>query len=43
LFDASKDYSAEKKAALLDLETSLSILNEQLGKTAFLAGTLFSN
>lgn len=42
LFDATKDYSTEKKTALVDLEASMSILDEQLGKTAFLAGNSMS-
>ena len=38
LFDGSKDFAEEKKAAILDLETSLQIIDARLANTQFIAG-----
>jgi glutathione S-transferase len=38
LFDGSKDYAEEKKAAIVDLETSLQIIDARLANTQFIAG-----
>jgi glutathione S-transferase len=38
LFDGSRDFAEEKKAAILDLETSLQIIDARLANTQFIAG-----